>query len=143
MRTAASDASLSLEVSLGIMLASSALTLVIVWPTFLAFLRWWMKRGGRWDGRGDMFNLLVASTLVVNILCMGLFAIGMPVVLAVVPWLYSIWVTGNALSGAIPKASLAYSIGGLFAYMLVSLVIGLLLVLLVGIGLGLAHYVRI
>lgn len=42
--------------------------------------------------------------------------------------LYAIWVGANALSGAIPKASLSYSIGGillsLIPVMLVTMVVG-------------------
>jgi hypothetical protein len=90
--------------------------LVVVWLTFLVnivVLRWWMKRGGRWDGQGDLFNLVAAAWLVANVLGAGLVALGVPGLLTVPLWLYSVWVGGNALSGAVPRASLAYSIGGI------------------------------
>jgi hypothetical protein len=87
-----------------------------VWAAFLIILgvlRWWMKRGGRWDGQGNLFNLVAASWLVADALVAGLTALGVPPLLTLPLWLYSIWVGGNALSGAIPKASLGYSIGGI------------------------------
>lgn len=89
---------------------------VLTWVSFLiilAVLRWWMRRGGRWDGQGDLFNLLAASWLVPDLLGAGLVALGVPSLLVLPLWLYSVWVGGNALSGAIPKAGLGYSIGGI------------------------------
>lgn len=90
--------------------------LVSTWIAFLVIvgvLRWWMKRGGRWDGQGDLFNLVAASWLVADALGAGLTALGVPYLLTLPLWLYSGWVGANALSGAIPKASLGYSIGGI------------------------------
>lgn len=90
--------------------------LLLIWigfPLIVAFLKWWMKRGGRWDGQGDLFNLVAASWLVADVLGAGLAIAGVPPWLTLPLWLYSIWVGGNALSGAIPKASLGYSIGGI------------------------------
>lgn len=87
-----------------------------VWAAFLvivSILRWWMKRDGRWDGQGDLFNLVAASWLVANVLGVGLVALNVPPLLTLPLWLYSVWVGANALSGAIPKASLGYSIGGI------------------------------
>lgn len=87
-----------------------------VWAAFLvivAVLKWWMKRGGRWDGQGDLFNLVAASWLVADTLGAGLTALGVPPLLTLPLWLYSVWVGANALSGAIPKAGLGYSIGGI------------------------------
>ncbi len=96
------------------------LTVGVGWAaTWLGFLvnvgvlRWWMKRGGRWDGKGDLFNLVAAAWLVADILGAGLTAWGVPPLLTLPLWLYSIWVGATALSGAIPKASLGYSIGGI------------------------------
>ncbi len=86
------------------------------WAAFLVIvgiLRWWMKRGGRWDGLGDLFNLVAASWLIADVLGAGLVALGIPPLFTLPLWLYSVWVGGNALSGAIPKASLGYSIGGI------------------------------
>lgn len=87
-----------------------------VWLAFLivvGVLRWWMRRGGRWDGQGDLFNLVAASWLVADVLGAGLTALGVPGLLTLPLWLYSVWVGGNALSGTIPKASLGYSISGI------------------------------
>jgi len=86
------------------------------WAAFLVIvgvLRWWMKRGGRWDGQGDLVNLVAASWLIADVLGAGLVALGVPPLFTLPLWLYSVWVGGNALSGAIPKAGLGYSIGGI------------------------------
>jgi hypothetical protein len=96
--------------------AAVSFMVLLVWVAFLVILgvlRWWMKRGGRWDGQGNLFNLVAASWLVADALVAGLTALGVPPLLTLPLWLYSIWVGGNALSGAIPKASLGYSIGGI------------------------------
>jgi len=89
------------------------LTIWVGFLVILGVLRWWMKRGGRWDGQGDLFNLVAASWLVVDVLGAGLVAMGVPFLWMLPLWLYSVWVGANALSGAIPKASLGYSIGGI------------------------------
>lgn len=88
----------------------------LTWGGFLiscAVLHWWMRRGGRWDGQGDLFNLVAASWLVPDVLGTGLVALGVPSLLTLPLWLFSIWVAANALSGAIPRASLGYCIGGI------------------------------
>ncbi|MCL5968176.1 MAG: hypothetical protein M1359_02665 [Betaproteobacteria bacterium] len=90
--------------------------LLSVWVAFLiihAVLRWWLRRGARWDGQGDLFNLMAASWLVSNVLGAVLVAVGVPYLLTLPLWLYAVWVGANALSGAIPKASLGYCIGGI------------------------------
>ncbi len=54
-------------------------TVLSTWVAFLiivVILRWWMKRGGRWDGQGDLFNLVAASWLVADVLGAGLTALG-------------------------------------------------------------------
>ena len=87
-----------------------------VWVAFLIILgvlAWWLKRGQRWDGQGDLFNLVAASWLVADVLVAGLTALGVPGPLTLPLWLYSVWVGANALSGAIPKVSLGYAIGGI------------------------------
>ncbi|WP_173026072.1 hypothetical protein [Acidovorax sp. SRB_14] len=78
-----------------------------------------------------MFNLLVASWLVVSMLPAGLTAVGMPMLLMLPLWLYSVWVSGKALSGAIPKANLAYNIGGTVACLIRSVIV---IVLVMGHG---------
>ena len=109
---------------------SLALETLAMWVAFLVsvgFLRWWLKRDGRWDGRGDLFNLVAASWLVTDALCIGLESLGVSFPLIVPLWLYSIWVAGNALSGAVPKVSLGYAIGGVVISLIPAiLLIGLL-----------------
>lgn len=105
------------------------------WAGFLVILgvlRWWMKRGGRWDGHGDRFNLVAASWLVADTLGAALIALGVPPLLTMPLWLYSVWVGANALSGAIPKASLGYSIGGI----VISLIPAMLAAMVVFAALG-------
>lgn len=102
------------------------LGVLLIWAVALvtlAVLRWWMQRGQRWDGRGELFNLLVAAWLITSVLGAGLVALGVPHLLTLPLYLYSLWVGGNALSNAIPKASLGYSIVGI----LISMVPGLLI----------------
>ncbi len=122
--------------SLGIAVASSVLLTLICTPVIVGFLRWWMQRGGRWDGQGDMFNLLVASELMANILSAGLTLAGMPVLWMLPLLLYFAWVGGNALSGAIPKASLAYSTAGLVVTLIPALIVYTLLLGLISFALG-------
>lgn len=89
---------------------------VTMWLAFwviYGFCRWWLKRGGRWDGRGDLFNLMAASWLVVDLLGFLLSGLGVPESLVTLVWFYAIWVGANAMSGAIPKVSLGYGIGGI------------------------------
>ena len=104
------------------------LMLVSSFPVLVICLKWWMKRGGRWDGNGNLFNLIAASWLVADILGAGLVALGVPMLLTLPLWLYSVWVGANALSGAIPKAGLIYSIGGV----LLSLIPVTLVIMVVG-----------
>lgn len=76
-------------------------------------MRWWVQRGGRWDGEGDLFNLVAALWFVADALASVLILLGVPVLMVSVLWLYSVWVAGNALEGAMPKVSLGYAIGGI------------------------------
>jgi hypothetical protein len=87
-------------------------TWVGIW-LIVGLLKWWLKRGQRWDGRGDLFNLVAASWLVADVLGAGATALGVPPLLTFPLWLYSIWVGANAISSAIPRASLGYAIGGI------------------------------
>lgn len=91
-------------------------TLLAVWAAFLvivAVMRWWMRRGGRWDGHGDLFNLLAASWLLADALVLGLIILSMPAPFVLPLALYGIWVSANALKGAIPRASLGYCSAGI------------------------------
>jgi len=98
---------------LPVALAFNVTLILLCFPLIVLFLKWWMKRGGRWDGEGDLFNLVAASWLVVDGLGAGLIALGVPHLITLPLWLYAVWVGGNALSGAIPRASLGYSIAGI------------------------------
>lgn len=101
-------------------------SVVLVWVCFLVCvgtLRWWVKRGGRWDGKGDLFNLIAAAWLATDILAVVLMMLGVPPVVSTVVWLYSVWVAGHALNSAIPRVSLGYAIAGvLLSVMLMSII---------------------
>ena len=75
--------------------------------------RWWLMRGERWDGKDDLFNLMAASWLLPFALLYGLYALDVPGILLVPIGIYAIWVNANAMSGAVPKATLGYSIAGI------------------------------
>jgi hypothetical protein len=109
--------------TLAIAAACSLVTMLVYLASVVGFLGWWMRRGGRWNGQGSMLNLIAATWLVIGVLTPVLVVAGMPVALWWLPWLYSGWIVGNALTGAIPRASLAYSMCGV----LVISVAGLLL----------------
>ena len=38
-------------------------------------------------------------------------------------WIYSLWVSANAMSGAIPKASLGYGVGGIILGTILAVVV--------------------
>lgn len=121
----------------------SGMAILTIWGVFLVgvvFLRWWLKRGGRWDGNGDLFNLVVASSLVADALCIGLMLLGAPFLLMLPLWLYSLWVCANALSGAIPNVSLGYGIGGIVISQIPVAVIIMLLFAALGFVLALFGY---
>ena len=89
---------------------------VTMWLAFwviYGFCRWWLMRGERWDGKDDLFNLMAASWLFPFALVYGLYALGVPGTLLVPIEIYAIWVNANAMSGAVPKATLGYSIAGI------------------------------
>lgn len=124
------------SMSLGIAVAFSVLYTLVCTPIIVGFLRWWMQRDGRWDGQGEMFNLLVTSWLVAGMPLTGLIAVGIPTLLVLPLWLYSIWVGANALSGAIPKASLSYSMAGTVASLIPTMAVYFLAMGLMGFALG-------
>ncbi|HAZ61816.1 MAG TPA: hypothetical protein DCY89_09620 [Gammaproteobacteria bacterium] len=96
-----------------------------VWAGFLVFLgilKPWLRRGGRWDGQGDLFNLLAASWLVTDLLVIGLTNLSVPMPFVLPLGLYSLWVGANALTSAIPRASLGYCFAGIFLCLLPAVV---------------------
>lgn len=118
--------------------ASIPLAVLTIWAGFLVIvgvLMWWMKRGGRWDGQGDLFNLVAASWLVADGVFAGLVVLGVPGLLTLPVVLYSVWVGGNALAGAIPNASLGYSIGGIVIGLIPAMLVSMLIMLFAGIAL--------
>lgn len=94
----------------------AVLGFLMTWAAFgviVGVLRWWLPRGGRWDKRGDLFNLVAASWLVADALGAGLTALGVSPLLTLPLWLYSIFVGAKAMTSAIPKVSMGYAIAGI------------------------------
>lgn len=84
--------------------------MAISFPVLVAFMRWWLKRDGRWNGQGALFNLVVAASAI-DVLGAGLTALGVPPLFTLPIFLYSIWIGANALAGAC-NVSLRYALGG-------------------------------
>lgn len=126
------DVRFSQAIWLGIGLGSTVLLMLVQ----LVIMRWWMRAGGRWDGQGKLFNLLVASSLFVSVLCAALAAVETPALLIFALQLYAIWVEGNALSGAIPKASVLYSICGMFVSFAAFVIAGFFILWLMSVVFG-------
>ncbi|MDO4636744.1 MAG: hypothetical protein Q4B13_04240 [Lautropia sp.] len=89
-------------------------------------LRRWLMRNGRWDGKGSLFNLLLAAGLVPNVLSALLDSlhlpseIGEPVALLLV--VYGVWVVTRAIVSTIPGATLrssliAVALSSVFAFL--------------------------
>lgn len=95
---------------------AAVLGFLMTWAAFgviVGVLRWWLPRGGRWDKRGDLFNLVAASWLVADALGAGLTALGVSPLLTLPLWLYSIFVGAKAMTNAIPQVSMGYAIAGI------------------------------
>jgi len=110
--------------------------LVTTWAAFLvivAVLHWWLRRGGRWDGQGDLFNLVAASWLLLDSFCASLMMLGASPLLTLPFWLYSVWVGAQAMASAIPKASRGYCIAGIAIGLLPALLASGLVFALVGV----------
>ena len=112
------------QMSFWVLLGSNFLSTWVLCLMAMFILRWWMKRGDRWDGEGDMFNLIAASWLVIDLIVYAASILGAPGFIVMPLSIYTIWVAGNALSGAIPKASLGYSIGGVILAIIPGALIG-------------------
>ena len=112
------------QMSFWVLLGSNFLSTWVLFLMAMFILRWWMKRGDRWDGEGDMFNLIAASWLVIDLIVYAASMLGAPGFIVMPLSIYTIWVAGNALSGAIPKASLGYSIVGVILAIIPGALIG-------------------
>lgn len=119
---------------LGIALAYGIISTTVAFLIVVAVLRWWLQRAQRWDGKGDLIKLSAASWLVPDLLGAGLVALGIPALLTLPLWLYSIWVGANAVSGAIPRVSLGYALTGL----IIGLIPAMLTMILIGVASGIA-----
>lgn len=100
---------------------SGLVMIAVSFPVMVAFLRWWLKRGERWDGQGQLFNLIVAASAI-DVLGAGLTALGVPPLLTMPIFLYAIWVGANAIEGAC-NVSLRYAIGGVVLSMLPAMIV--------------------
>ena len=113
------------------------MAVLMIWtaiPVVVGVNKWWLKRGGRWDGQGDLLNLLAASWLVADTLGAGLTALGVAPLLTLPLWLYSIWVSANTLSGAIPKASRGYAISGIVLSIIPAFLISFIVMAVTGVA---------
>ncbi|MDP3030291.1 MAG: hypothetical protein Q8O04_12555 [Deltaproteobacteria bacterium] len=98
------------------------LGLVMIWPVYLLgaqFMGWWLKRKQYWDGVGNLFNLLVAASLI-DIVPAILVILGIPYLFTLPLWLYSLLVAGNAIKGA-TNSGLGYAVGGLILWVVIYL----------------------
>lgn len=102
-----------LAMPFAVAVAYGILSTVAGFVIVVAVLKWWLRRGQRWDGNGDLINLSAASWLVPDLLIAGLITLGIPGLLTLPLWLYSGWVGANAITGAIPRVSLGYAIAGI------------------------------
>lgn len=115
--------------------AALVLALAFTWLSLLLtrwVMGWWLRRGGRWDGQGDLLNLIAAAWLVPSVLTMVLNLLGVDPLFSLPLLLFSGWVMANAISGAVPRASMGYTIAG----MLISTVPLMLMMVAVGMVLG-------
>lgn len=107
--------------------STSLITVLLsTWIAFLVSLliiSWWIRRGGRWDGQGNLFNLVATSWLVTNAAAASLSLLGAPLAVVLLLLLYSIAITGNALAGAVRGLSLSYGVGGVLVAVIPALVV--------------------
>ena len=105
------------------LLGGFTLYVAIFWGFYvllLAMLEWSMKQDPHWDGQGELFNLVVSASIVPNTLFFGLTIIEADLLIHCLLGFYSLGVLANELSGAIPKASLAYSMVSIVMSMFIS-----------------------
>ncbi|WP_412852000.1 hypothetical protein [Ectothiorhodospira shaposhnikovii] len=128
---------LGLDPSLGVPLPFAFLIgIVVYWVWFwvcLRIMRWWLVRGNRWDGQGWLDKVIIASWGIDMLLPLLAFA-GVPGLLLLPLWLYTLWVMANAISDA-TDVTLGYSIAGILIATVVFVVGLALLTMAVAIGL--------
>lgn len=125
--------SAGLDPSMGVPMPWSfpaGLALWLIWIALLyPFMRWWLKRGGRWNGEGPLVNVLITACGI-DILWGPLAYLGVPLLLLLPLLLYSLWVMGNALEHA-TGVRLGYAIAGVvltsLAFFIVAVLVGGLL----------------
>jgi hypothetical protein len=106
---------------------------------FLAIIHWWLGRRGDWDGQGSLFRLLGAAGLIPAALgaLLPLAVAGMvyPLMSPAV-WVYSIWVSANALVGAQAAAGMRFALCAVAIAAVSALALTLLLVAVTGLGMA-------
>ncbi len=93
---------------------ATAVGLGVLVSTLLAIpvTRWWFRRGGRWDGQGSLYNLLIGSWWVSGMLSAVLVALGVTSWLTIPFTLYALWTSVHALKRVTTGASWGYTIAG-------------------------------
>lgn len=81
--------------------------------TIAALLGYWLRRGKRWNGEGNLLGLIAASWLIPDSIIAILVALGISQLLIIPLYIYSIIVGVYSLSNAIPQASRAYCLAGI------------------------------
>jgi len=112
-----------LDPALGIPMPWSFVVGLFLWWLWAAglfpFMRWWLKRGDRWNGEGPLFTLLVAASgvsMLWGVLAYFLGHIHVPsIILLLSLWPYSLWVMAKALKQAI-GVKMSYTIVGQLSY---------------------------
>lgn len=99
------------EVPLPNRMIMGLVTTAAAFAVITLFMRWWLKRGQRWQGEGPLFRLIVAASAI-DLLTGGLTALGVPGLFILPLFLYSIWVAAHAMESAF-GVSLRYSIAGI------------------------------
>lgn len=129
---------LGLDPSLGVPQPWSfgyGVVLSLTWFAFsTVFLRWWFKRGGRWQEHGSLGRVIAASW-VIDIAMGPLGWAGVSWLVSLVVWLYALVIMVNALRHA-TGVGLRYCVGGVVIAFTLYLLGALIVAVLVGVGLG-------
>ncbi|WP_417581487.1 hypothetical protein [Nitrincola sp.] len=95
--------SYGLDPSIGIpLIYAIILGVLIYWSWYWVcnfVISWWLKRSKLWDGRGALSRVIIASWGI-DILLPFLGLMGIPGLLLIPLWLYTLWVMVNAISHA-------------------------------------------